>query len=145
MKPLICFLLAFVALSAAPLGAKPKLNVRVKVNDYFGKQRPTGNLGMTLGNDSTFATIYYLNVTVLSDDANAVAKNNGQWCITGSMSLVVGGEYQGTLDGGAIHVDIPQKDGKSLAKVLTYSTTSGENSRNCDTGLVAITRSRTGI
>ena len=70
-------LFVLLVVATAPLCAKPKVDVRVKINAFFGKRRPSGNLGQTLGNDATFGIIYYLNVTMLSNEALAVAKNNG--------------------------------------------------------------------
>lgn len=114
MKCLTWFLLAL--LTAAPLCAKPKVDVRVKVNEGLRKDRAGDSLskggGATLGN--TFTTgVWFMNVSVMADNSEAVAKNNGQWCITGEAALNVNGEYQGTLDGSSLDIQIPDKNGKS--------------------------------
>lgn len=56
--------------------------------------------------------VFYLNVTVLSDNSEAVAKNNGQWCIKGD-DLLSSFEYHGTLEGNNLEIEIPQKNGKT--------------------------------
>lgn len=114
MKCLTWFLV--ILLTAAPLGAKPKVDVRVKVNEGLRKDRAGDSLskggGATLGN--TFTTgVWFMNITVMAENFDAVAKNNGQWCITGDAALNVNGEYQGTLDGNSLDVQIPGKDGKN--------------------------------
>ncbi len=109
-------LFTLLVLATAPLGAKPKANIRVKISTFYGKRRPSGDLGSTLGNDSTFGVIYYLNVTVLSDDAQAVAKNGGDWCIKGDLPLNPGAEYHGILDGNILSLEIPEKNGKSIKR-----------------------------
>ena len=94
MKGLTWFLLAL--LTVAPLCAKPKVDVRVKVNEGLRKDRAADSLtkggGATPGN--TFTTgVWFMNITVMADDSEAVAKNGGQWCITGDAALNVNGEY----------------------------------------------------
>jgi hypothetical protein len=114
MKCLTWFLLAL--LTVAPLCAKPKVDVRVKVNEGLRKDRAGDSLsksgGTTLGN--TFTTgVWFMNITVMADDSEAVAKNNGQWCITGDAALNVNGEYKGTLDGNSLDVQTPDRNGKT--------------------------------
>lgn len=116
MRPFTSMLLLLLA--AAPLWAKPKVEVRVKVNDGFGKNQPQDSLSRT-GSSYDGAlqggTDYFLNVTVLSDNAEAVANNNGHWCIKGD-TLLGSFEYCGMLDGKNLEIDIPQKDGKIKKK-----------------------------
>jgi hypothetical protein len=113
MKPLTWLLL--LSLAASPLWAKPKVDVRVRVIEGIGKNLPQDSLNRS---NSTYAgavgggQVFYLNVTVLSDNAEAVAKNNGQWCIKGD-ELLSSIEYHGTLDGNNLEVEIPQKNGKT--------------------------------
>jgi hypothetical protein len=117
MRPPTWFLLLLLA--ASPLWAKPKVDVRVKVNDGIGKNRPQDSLskiGGKYGGPIDFQTVFFLNVTVLSDNAEAVAKNNGQWCITGATDLDRDTEYHGTLDGNHLELEIPQKSGKTKKK-----------------------------
>ena len=113
MKFLTWFLLAL--LPVAPLCAKPKVDVRVKVNEGLRKDRAGDSLskgGATIAN--TFTTgVWFLNVTVMADNSEAVAKNNGQWCITGEETLDVNGEYPGTLDGNSLDIQITGKNGKT--------------------------------
>ena len=62
-------------------------------------------------------SVYFLaNVTVLSDNAEAVAKNNGQWCILGDIELDKTAEYHGMLNGNSIELEIPDKNGKTKKK-----------------------------
>ena len=107
-------------LAAAPLWARPKVAVRVSVNDGFAKKESPDSLssthssyegGLIPGSD------YFLNVTVLSDNADAVAKNNGQWCIKGE-PILGSIEYRGTLDGNTLEIEVPQKNGKTKRKTF---------------------------
>jgi hypothetical protein len=112
MKALAWFLL--VQATVAPLYAKPKVDVWIKVNEEKAKEHVSDKLG--LGNPTatnTFrTTVFYLNVAVTSDNAEAVAKNNGQWCISGDTALHINGEYQGVLDGNDLDIQVPDKNGK---------------------------------
>jgi hypothetical protein len=116
MKPLVWLLLLLLA--ASPLWAKPKVDVRVRVNEGIGKNLPQDSLSRS---NSTYSgsvgggQVFYLNVTVLSDNAEAVAKNNGQWCIKGD-DLLGSLEYHGTLDGNTLEIEIPQPNGKIKKK-----------------------------
>lgn len=105
-------------LAASPLWAKPKVEVRVRVNEGIGKNLPQDSLSKT-GSPMDGALVgdqvFYLNVTVLSDNAEAVAKNNGQWCIKGD-DLLSSLEYHRTLDGNNLELEIPQKNGKTKKK-----------------------------
>lgn len=117
MKSLARLLLALLALQlsvSTAVSAKPKVDVRVKMNEGIAKTPPQDSLSRTgsamdgaLGSGS----VYYMNITVLSDNADAVARNNGQWCIKGDI-LLESFEYHGTLDGNTIELEIPQKNGK---------------------------------
>src|ERR1700733_3706675 len=85
--------------TVAPLEAKPKVDVRVSVTEEVAKQHASDKLGM--GNASAtnllYSTVFYMNVTVLSDNAAAVAQSNGQWCLYGDETLRLNQEYHGTL------------------------------------------------
>jgi hypothetical protein len=107
------FLLVF--LTAVPLCAKPKVDVRVKVNEGIRKDRAGDSLAKSGASPyNTFlAEVWFLNVTVTADNSEAVAKGNGQWCITGDAALDVNGEYPGTLDGNSLDIQIPAKNGKT--------------------------------
>jgi hypothetical protein len=116
MRPLISLLLLLLA--ASPLCAKPKVDVRVRVNEGIGKNLPQDSLSRTgSSNDGALGAIqvFYLNVTMISNNAEAVAKNNGQWCIKGD-DLLSSFEYHGTLDGNTLEIEIPQKNGKTKKK-----------------------------
>jgi hypothetical protein len=116
MKPLTGLLLLLLA--ASPLLAKPKVEVRVKVNEGIGKNLPQDSLsrsGSSMEAPVNAGQVFYLNVTVLSDNAEAVAKNNGQWCIKGD-DLLGSLEYHGTLDGNNLEIEIPQMNGKTKKK-----------------------------
>jgi hypothetical protein len=111
--------LVLLLLAALPLWAKPKVEVRIKIDDQIIKERPQDSLSRGGGAaipTTIYGTIYFLNVTVLSDNAEAVAKNNGQWCISGDIELDKATEYHGTLNGNSIELEIPQKDGKTKRK-----------------------------
>jgi hypothetical protein len=114
MRPLTRLLLLLLA--ASPLWAKPKVEVRIKINDEIVKDRPQDSLskGASASMSATlYGQIYFLNVTVLSANAEAVAKNNGQWCISGDIELDKATEYHGTLNGNTLELEIPQKNGKT--------------------------------
>jgi len=116
MKPFACF--ALLLLAVMPLWAKPKVEVRIKVNEGIGKNLPQDSLsrtGSSLDGSLGGTQVFYLNVTVLSDNADAVAKNNGQWCIKGD-ELLGSLEYHGTLDGNTLEIEIPQPNGKTKKK-----------------------------
>lgn len=117
MKPLTWLFLLLLA--ASPLWAKPKVDVRVKVEDGVGVDRAKDSISRVGGASSAttiYTTVFYLNVTVLSDNPEAVAKNNGQWCISGDTGLEKATEYHGTLDGNNLELEIPQKNGKTKKK-----------------------------
>jgi len=108
-------------LAALPLWAKPKVEIRIKIDDQIIKERPQDSLSRGGGAaipTTIYGSIYFLNVTVLSDNAEAVAKNNGQWCISGDIELDKATEYHGMLNGNSIELEIPQKDGKTKRKTF---------------------------
>jgi hypothetical protein len=112
MKALASLLLLLVA-SPTALWAKPKVEVRVTVNEGLGKNLPQDSLsrnGSTMDAPLNSSQVFYLNVTVSSDNAEAVAKNNGQWCIKGD-ELLNSFEYKGMLEGNTLELEIPQKKG----------------------------------
>ena len=114
MRPLTFLLLLLLA--ASPLLAKPKVEVRIKIDDEIVKDRPQDSLSRGGGPSiptTLYGSIYFLNVTMLSDNAEAVAKNKGQWCISGDIELDKATEYHGTLDGNKLELEIPQKNGKT--------------------------------
>jgi len=111
--------LFLLLLVASPLWAKPKVDVRVKVDDGIGVDRAKDSISRAGGASSAttiYTTVFFLNVTVLSDNVDAVAKNNGQWCISGDTGLDKGAEYYGTLDGNNLELEVPQKNGKTKKK-----------------------------
>ena len=113
MKLLASALLLFLA--ALPVLAKPKVEVRIRVNEGIGKNLPQDSLsrtGSSMDAPLNSGQVFYLNVTVLSDNADAVAKNNGQWCIKGD-TLLGSIEYHGILDGNSIEIEVPQQNGKT--------------------------------
>jgi hypothetical protein len=119
MKPLISLLLLLLA--AASLQAKPKVDVRVKVTDSIGLNAPQASLSRDHNQspaNTFYAEVYFLNVTVLSENAEAVAKNNGQWCISGDIDLDKSIEYHGTLDGNTLEIEVPQTSGKAKKKTF---------------------------
>lgn len=112
-----CLLLALLA--ASPLPAKPKTDVRVKINDEVATDHAQDSLSKSAGSSMTttmYQTVFYANITVSSDNAEAVAKNNGQWCITGDTELDRNTEYHGTLDGNTLKIEMVQKNGKTRTK-----------------------------
>jgi len=112
MRRITCTILMLLA--ATPIWAKPKVEVRIKLNDGFGIIEHTSapTRGGAFYDDSGAApTVFYQNVTVFSESAEAVAKNNGQWCIKGDAMLSTP-EYHGTLEGNNLEIEIPQKNGK---------------------------------
>ena len=112
MRPLTGLLLLLLA--ATSLWAKPKVAVRVRVNEGIGKNLPQDSLsrsGSPLNGPLAGKQVFYMNVTLLSDNAEAVAKNNGQWCIQGD-ELLSSIEYQGALSGNDLEVAVPQTNGK---------------------------------
>jgi hypothetical protein len=122
MKPLTSLLLLLLA--SAPLQAKPKVDVRVKVSDSIEVNTPQASLSRDHNSSPAstfFAPVYILNVTVLSENAEAVAKNNGQWCMSGDVELGKNIEYHGTLNGNTIEVELPQNSGKT--KKITFEIT----------------------
>jgi hypothetical protein len=117
MRPLLGLLLLLAP--ASSLWAKPKVEVRIKINDEIVKDRPQDQLSRGGGASiptSIYGSVYFSNVTVISDNAEAVAKNNGQWCILGDIELERTTEYHGTLNGNSLELEIPQKDGKIKKK-----------------------------
>jgi hypothetical protein len=113
MKWLTWFLVFLLA--AAPLYAKPKVEVRIKVSGRTSAQDVGDRLskgGEAAPGNVLPVTVWFLNVTVTADNSEAVAKNNGQWCITGDAALDVNDEYRGILDGNSLEIQVPQKNNK---------------------------------
>lgn len=121
MKPsrsILQTLLAFqLLLGPLALSAKPKVEVRVKVNEAVGKNQPADSLsrsGRSYEAPLQQPTIWFMNVTVLSDNAEAVAQNNGQWCLKGEGdSMLNSTTYQGTLKGNDLEIEVPQPNGRT--------------------------------
>jgi len=119
MKSLTWALLLLLA--ASPLGAKPKVDVRVRVSEGIGKNLPQDSLSK---NNSTYGgaigggQVFFFNVTVVSDNAEAVANNNGQWCIKGE-NYLSSFDYHGTLSGNDLEIEVPQPNGK--IKKMTFA------------------------
>jgi hypothetical protein len=121
MRPPTCLILLLLA--ASPLWAKPKVPIRVTLKEGMGKDYVQDSLAKNgnpisandiggHGDNVIYGRVFYMNVTVLSNDAAAVAKNNGKWCIKSDTALELDGDYQGTLDGDSLEVEMPQKNGK---------------------------------
>jgi hypothetical protein len=119
------FLLPLMALGLVlggpALSAKPKVEIRLKVNESVGKNQPPDSLsraGRSYEAPLAQPTVWFMNVTVLSDNAEAVAQNNGQWCLkgegaSGELSSLT---YHGTLSGNDLEIEVPLPNGK-LKKV----------------------------
>lgn len=117
-KLLGTFLLPLLVLSLLfcghALAGKPKVDVQVKVNEGIGKTPPADSLsrtGSSYDGKLGMPSVYYLNVTVTSDNAEAVSKSNGQWCIKGD-NLLGSLTYHGTLSGNDLELEVPQPNGK---------------------------------
>jgi hypothetical protein len=117
--PLAFLLPSFLALQlllyATSLPARPKVDVRIKVNEGIGKYPPQDTLNKynsPVAGPLMSGEVFYFNVTVFSDNAEAVAKNNGQWCIKGDIELH-SFEYHGTLGGNDLEIEVSQKNGKT--------------------------------
>jgi len=107
--------LLLLMLISSPLKAKPKVDVKVRMNEGIGKNMPFEQISRSgMAGDGTLVRqqVYYLNVTVLSNNADAVAKNNGQWCLKGD-TFLESFDYQATLSGNTVEVQVPQKNGKT--------------------------------
>ena len=105
--------LSLLLLSSAAL-AKPKVDVTLTVNDGIGKNLPQDSLSRTGGamNGALGGVqVFYLNVTLHPDNAEAVSTNNGQWCIKGD-ALLSSLTYHGTLSGNDLEIQVPQPNGK---------------------------------
>jgi hypothetical protein len=78
---LLTTLLAAQMLLGSPVfSGKPKVEVRVRVNEGLGKYPPQDTLNKynsPVAGPLQSAEIFYFNVTVLSDNAEATAQNNG--------------------------------------------------------------------
>ena len=115
LGPLACFFLALpLTLSTLAVATKPKVDVRIMVNEGIGKypqqdflnERNTPVAGPLISNE-----IFYFNVKVLSDNTQAVAKktDNG---VSKVKSTLNSNEYHGTLSGNDLEIEIPQKNSK---------------------------------
>jgi hypothetical protein len=106
----------FALLMPMPAGAKPKVDVHIRVHEGLGRDHATDSLtksGATNSANVTNQSIFFLNVTVTSGDAGAVAKNHGEWCISGDNALDINGDYDGTLDGNNLEIHITGNNGKA--------------------------------
>jgi hypothetical protein len=106
--------------SSPAVAGKPKVDVTITVNDGIGKNLPQDSVsrnGSSMGGALVGAQVFYLNVTVHSDNADAVAKNSGQWCIKGD-ELLGSLTYHGTLSGNDLELEVPQPNGKT--KKMTF-------------------------
>jgi len=111
VKSVLCILSLFLLTSAAS-AKTAKVNVHVKVGTSVKREKSQGSLSLAV----SAPIISYVNVTLTSDDASAVATNNGQWCIQSqdeAVDLPAGAEYQGVLEGDYIEVAIPLTNGKT--------------------------------
>jgi hypothetical protein len=115
VAPILSAMLALpflLSLSAAP--AKPKVAITITVNDGIGRNLPQDSLsrtGSSMDGALGGTQVFYLNVTVRSDNAEAVATSNGQWCIKGD-ALLGSLTYHGTLSGNDVELEVPQPNGK---------------------------------
>ena len=112
--------LVLLLLAAAPVWAKPKIDVKVKVFNGIGRDAVAGSLSKSEKTSSNtnesmlYERVFYFNVTLTSEKPEAIlAKNNGQWCITGDTELGVTELYDATLDGNNLDVEIIAKNGKT--------------------------------
>jgi len=109
--------LLLLAVAAVPLCAKPKVAVKVTVTQGRGRDATKDALSKNgISNspaDMIVGTVWFFNVTLTSDDGEAVAQNGGHWCITGDAALDIYGEYPGTLSGNSLDVEVPAKKGKT--------------------------------
>jgi hypothetical protein len=121
LLPLVMPLFVFeLLIGASALLAKPKVEVRIRAHEGTATNPAPDSLSKynsPVAGSLPANEVFYFNVTVFSDNAEAVAKNNGQWCIKGYAQLS-SFDYQGTLDGNDLEVEIPQKDGKK--KKMTF-------------------------
>jgi hypothetical protein len=117
----LCGLMALSFLfSSLAVAGKPKVDITITVNDGIGKNVPQDSLsrtGSSMDGALGGVQVFYLNVTVHSDNADAVAKNNGQWCIKGD-ALLGSLTYHGTLSGNDLELEVPQPNGKT--KKMTF-------------------------
>jgi hypothetical protein len=115
VRHLVALLVAFELLFSAPsFSGKPKVDVRVTVDDGIGKYPPEDSLSksnLSVQGPLPSAEIFYFNVTVRSDNVGATAQSDGKWCIKGD-SLLGSTEYHGTLSGNDLQLEVPQKNGK---------------------------------
>jgi hypothetical protein len=112
--------LLLMLVAAAPVWAKPKIDVKVKVFNGIGRDRVAGSLSKTEKTSSNtnesilYERVFYLNVTITSERTEAaLAKNNGQWCISGDTELNLNDLYDATLDGNNLDVEVTAKNGKT--------------------------------
>lgn len=101
-------------LLGAPVYAKPKVGVKVDVEEEITNLTSSGDFSSLAGNASQ--TVSYLNVIVLPDAPIKGFRNDGKWCIKSQagqrVHLVKGGEYKGLLDGDFLELEVPQLKGK---------------------------------
>jgi hypothetical protein len=113
-SPLFALLALSCLVLAATVPAKPKVDLTLTVNDGIGKIPPTDSLSksnLAIQGPLPSAEMFYFNVTVRSENAEAVAQSDGKWCIKGD-SLLGNSEYHATLSGNDLQVEVPQKNGK---------------------------------
>jgi hypothetical protein len=115
LASVVVALLALQLLFGSPIfSGKPKVEVRVKVDDGIGKFPPQDSLSksnLSVQGPLQSAEIFYFNVTVAFDNAEAVAQNKGQWCIKGD-GLLGSLDYHATLSGNDLVIEVPDKNGK---------------------------------
>ena len=105
-------------LCISPAVAKPKPAALVYVKAVQGR-----GVGFTITSDSRSSGIsndsgekVYVNVVVSArtpDYAQAVAKNDGKWCLQGTFEMQPNSSYDGLLQGDGIDVVILQQNGKT--------------------------------
>jgi hypothetical protein len=103
-----------MALGSPVFSGKAKVEVRLKVDDGIGKypsQDSLNKYNSPVAGPLQSAEIFYFNVMVASDNAEAVAQNGGKWCIKGE-TLLGSIEYHATLSGNDLIIEAPDKNGK---------------------------------
>ena len=127
VKPLTRLLVALLCIS--PLIAKPKPTVPIYVQIHEGNGEIQTNTTEYSGVGSSGAGSYastgsysgatiFVNATVraqTSENAPAVATNDGKWCLLGSSEIPLDPnvQYPGMLRGDGIDILVPQKNGKT--------------------------------
>ena len=125
MKRLTLLLIALLCIS--PLMAKPKTAVPVYVHIHEGNMDTETNssdyhdrwVGGSYSREGSYTGVtIFMNVVVsaqTSDNASAVAANDGKWCLRGDSAIPLDPtiQYQGVLQGDGIDISVLEKNGKT--------------------------------